>query len=56
MWFEKHIEFEFNCESLVDWLRAFSPEGPEDFDETLALFADKLDSWPSSSRSPPELK
>jgi hypothetical protein len=35
---EKHIEFKLNCESLSDWLRELSPEGPEDFDETLALW------------------
>src|SRR5215813_2438359 len=35
---EKHIEFKFNCESLSDWLRELAPEGPEDFDETLALW------------------
>ena len=38
MWLEKHVEFKLNCESLADWLRELSPEGPEDFDETLALW------------------
>ena len=38
MWLEKHIEFKLHCESLADWLRELSPEGPEDFDETLALW------------------
>jgi len=38
MWLEKRIEFKFNCENLADWLRELSPEGPEDFDETLALW------------------
>src|SRR5262245_53709247 len=38
MWYEKHIEFKLNCESFADWLRELSPEGPEDFDETLALW------------------
>jgi hypothetical protein len=38
MWLEKHVEFKFNCETLADWLRELSPEGPEDFDETLALW------------------
>jgi hypothetical protein len=38
MQLEKHIEFKFNCESLSDWLRELAPEGPEDFDETLALW------------------
>jgi len=38
MQLEKHIEFKLNCESLSDWLRELAPEGPEDFDETLALW------------------
>ncbi len=38
MWLEKHVEFKLNCESLAEWLRELSPEGPEDFDETLALW------------------
>lgn len=38
MWLEKHVEFKLNCESLADWLRELSPAGPEDFDETLALW------------------
>jgi hypothetical protein len=38
MWLEKHIEFKLNCESLADWLRELSPGGPDDFDETLALW------------------
>jgi len=36
---EKHLEFKYNCENLADWLRELSPGGPEDFDETLALWA-----------------
>jgi hypothetical protein len=38
MWLEEHIEFKINCENLADFLRELSPGGPEDFDETLALW------------------
>jgi hypothetical protein len=34
---ERHEEFELNCERLAEGLSELSPQGPEDFDETLAL-------------------
>ena len=34
---EPHEEFELNCERLAEGLSELSPEGPADFDETLAF-------------------